>query len=134
MTLYVDSSALVKRYVDEARSDDARRWLFADPQWVTANHTHPEVYRVISFQAPEGSLTEALDAFEDDWNRTLVVGLDDDLCRRAAALAVTTGTRTLDALHLAAAEAAGGRSVPFLTFDVRQATAARSLGFTVLGA
>ncbi|MGH9168346.1 MAG: type II toxin-antitoxin system VapC family toxin [Acidimicrobiia bacterium] len=133
MTLYVDSSALVKRYVDEARSDDARRWLFADPQWVTANHTYPEVYRVISFQAPEGSLTEALDAFEDDWNRTLVVGLDDDLCRRAAALAVTTGTRTLDALHLAAAEAAGGRSVPFLTFDVRQATAARSLGFTVLG-
>lgn len=48
-------------------------------------------------------------------------------------LADMTNTKTLDALHLAAAERAGGRAVPFLTFDLRQAVAARSLGFTVLG-
>jgi predicted nucleic acid-binding protein len=52
----------------------------------------------------------------------------------AAAIAESTGARTLDALHLAAARRAGGPVVAFLTFDVRQAQAARALGFTVVGA
>jgi predicted nucleic acid-binding protein len=42
-----------------------------------------------------------------------------------------TGARTLDALHLAAAQRIGG-AVPFVTFDVRQAQAARTLGLVVL--
>jgi len=41
--------------------------------------------------------------------------------------------RTLDALHLAALLRVG-REVPLLTFDIRQAQAARSLGISVLGA
>ncbi len=45
-----------------------------------------------------------------------------------------TGSRTLDALRLAAAERADGRSLPFLTFDTRLAQAAGTLGFTVIGA
>jgi predicted nucleic acid-binding protein len=52
----------------------------------------------------------------------------------AAAIAELTGARTLDALHLAAAQRVGGPAVPFLTFDVRQARAARGLGLTVVGA
>lgn len=40
--------------------------------------------------------------------------------------------RTLDALHLAAAQRAGVASL--LTFDLRQAQAARNLGLTVVGA
>ncbi len=39
----------------------------------------------------------------------------------------------LDALHLAAVQRVGGPAVPLLTFDVRQAQAARSLGLTVVG-
>jgi predicted nucleic acid-binding protein len=41
--------------------------------------------------------------------------------------------RTLDALHLATAQQLQVPALPFLTFDLRQAQAARSLGFTVLG-
>jgi predicted nucleic acid-binding protein len=41
--------------------------------------------------------------------------------------------RTLDALHLAAAERAGGGTLVFVTYDIRQAQAARSLGWPVLG-
>ncbi len=41
--------------------------------------------------------------------------------------------RTLDALHLAAARRLGPGSTCLLTFDIRQAQAARSLGMTVLG-
>jgi hypothetical protein len=36
-------------------------------------------------------------------------------------------------MHLAAAERAGAGALPFLTYDVRQAQAARSLGRTVVG-
>ena len=48
-------------------------------------------------------------------------------------MGVVTGCRTLDALHLAAAERSGGRSLPIVTFDRRLAQAARSVGFTVIG-
>ena len=41
--------------------------------------------------------------------------------------------RTLDALHLAAAERAGGPELTFVTFDTRLAEAARAMGFPVAG-
>ena len=133
MTLYVDSSALAKRYVDEADSDHAESLLLSDTSWVTANHTYVEVclalHRLLGEE--EGRIARA--GFERDWRRILVVALDDPVCRRAAALGTMTGSRTLDALHLAAAERAGTRSVPIVTFDLRLAQPARSLGFTVLG-
>jgi predicted nucleic acid-binding protein len=79
-------------------------------------------------------LVEALDVFTADWERMIVVELDREIYSRAADIAITLGVRTLDALHLAAAQRAGAHALPFLTFDVRQANAARSLGWTVLGA
>ncbi len=133
MTRYIDSSALVKRYVDEPGSDAGRRLLLEDPDWVTANHTITEVVRTLHRVLDERSFEEARDALERDWGRTIVVALDDSLCRRAGVLATLTGARTLDALHLAAAERVGGRSLAFLTFDVRQAAAARTLGLPVIG-
>ena len=65
--------------------------------------------------------------------RTFVVALDETVSRRAAELGIASGSRALDALHLAAAERAGGRSLPVFTFDIRLAQAARSLGFPVVG-
>ena len=53
-------------------------------------------------------------------------------CDIAADIAEMTGARTLDALHLAAARRLGGAAVPFVTFDVRQAQVARTLGLAVL--
>ena len=52
----------------------------------------------------------------------------------AADIAEMTGARTLDAFHLAAATRVASRELVFLTFDVRQAVAARQLQFLVLGA
>ena len=45
MTLYVDSSALLKRYVAETDSDTAERYLLSDTAWLTARHTSAEVRR-----------------------------------------------------------------------------------------
>lgn len=134
MTLYVDSSAMIKRYVAEDDSDAADATLLADPDWVTGRHSFVEVGLAIHRRLGEIERRVATAAFERDWQRTFVVALDDVVCRRAAELGITTGSRSLDALHLAAAERAGGRSVPIVTFDVRLAQAARSLGFGVIGA
>jgi predicted nucleic acid-binding protein len=72
-------------------------------------------------------------AFRADWDRMHVVELDIPTCERAGDLAETLHLRTLDALHLAAAERAGAGALSFVTYDLRQAQAARSLGWRVLG-
>ena len=134
MTLYTDSSALIKRYVAEEESDAADAVMLADPEWVTGRHTFVEVMLAIHRRLGDAERRTASAAFGRDWERTFVVALDDAVCRRAAELGIATGARSLDALHLAAAERAGGRSLPIVTFDVRLGAAARALGFGVIGA
>jgi len=45
VSLYLDSSALLKRYVDEPDSDEANALLASDPSPLTARHTIVEVRR-----------------------------------------------------------------------------------------
>lgn len=131
--LYVDSSAFLKRYVEEADSERAEAYLLADDQWLTARHTRIEVRRNLAVLLRGRALESARAGFEEDWLRTYVVALDDATCDLAAEIAEATGARTLDALHLAAARRVGTAGLAFLTFDVRQAQAARGLGITVIG-
>ena len=133
MSLYVDTSALLKRYVEEDESAACEKLLLADPSWVTARYTWVEVLRTLSrlLHGPERARVRHL--FRTDWSRMLVVELDATTCERAGDFAETLQVRTLDALHLAAAERAGGGALPFVTYDLRQAQAARSLGWAVLG-
>jgi predicted nucleic acid-binding protein len=129
--LYVDTSALLKRYLDEPERDRCEHHLLADPDWVTARHTLIEVRRNLARLLDDGPLRQALDLFARDWDRCAVVELDAITCDRAAEIAEATGARTLDAMHLAAAMRVGG-GLGFLTFDLRQAVAARALGLAVL--
>jgi len=133
VTVYVDSSALTKKYVAEPDSGDARALLLGDLEWVTANHTYVEVRLALARRLAHENLSTAVETFERDWDRMLVVPLSESVCRRAAEIGTRIGVRTLDALHLAAAERAGGTANPIATFDVRLAEAARVLRFTVIG-
>jgi uncharacterized protein len=133
VSLYLDSSALLKRYVDEPDSADCERILAADAIWITGRHTWVEVVRNLARLVSGREQARLLRAFRDDWNRINVVELDQTTIDGAAEIAKAYGVRTLDALHLAAAQRVGGTSVPFVTFDVRQAQAARAMGMTVLG-
>lgn len=133
MTTYVDTSALLKRYVDEPDSDQANELLAADPALVTARHTIVEVRRNLAQILSPTDATAARATFAGDLGSLAVVELDAATCELAATVGEQTGVRTLDALHLGAALRLG-TAVTFLTFDVRQAQAARALGFTVAGA
>ncbi len=132
MTLYVESSAFVKLYLREPDADTCERILVADPDWVSARHTVVEVRRNIARALRGQALEAARRQFADDWRRVRIVELDVATCEMAAGLAEETGVRSLDALHVAAARHAGGG--PVLTYDLRLAQAARSLGMTVIGA
>jgi hypothetical protein len=134
LSLYVDSSALLKRYVDEPDSGAADSILRSDPSLVTARLTVVEVRRNLGRLLAERDLAAARASFTNDLGAFSIVELDEVTCEGAATIAEVTGVRTLDAVHLAAAQRVGGPAVTFLTFDARQAQAARGLGFTVLGA
>lgn len=134
MSLYVDSSALLKRYVDEPDSNSADSVLRSDPSLLTARHTVVEVRRNLTRLLDERDAAAARSAFLRDLSAFSIIELDAATCDTAADIAEMTGVRTLDALHLAAAHRVGGPSVPFLTYDLRQAQAARGLGFPVVGA
>ncbi len=132
MTLYVDSSALMKRYVDEPDSSLADDLLVADPGLATGRHTVVEVRRNLARLLGGRALATARNEFDRDLGSFAIVELDAETCEMAAVLAEQTGARSLDALHLAAAQRVGGTTVTVVTFDVRQAQAARNLGFTVV--
>jgi predicted nucleic acid-binding protein len=133
VTLYVDSSAWLKRYVAESDSDIAEQYLLSDPVWATARHTWVEVRRNLGRLLAGDELTAAQRYFANDFRRTNVVELDEATCLLAGQIAEVSLLRTLDALHLAALRRLGP-GVPLLSFDIRQAQAARALAIPVLGA
>jgi predicted nucleic acid-binding protein len=134
VSTYVDSSALLKRYVEEADSVAADALLRADGALLTARHTIVEVRRNLARLLSGRDLAAARAAFADDLASISIIELDEATCESAASIAETTGVRTLDALHLAAAQRVAEPGVGFLTFDLRQAQAARALGLMVVTA
>jgi predicted nucleic acid-binding protein len=134
VSTYVDSSALLKRYVDEVDSAAADTLLRADPALLTARHTIVEVRRNLARLLSGGDLVAARTAFADDMRSVSIIELDAATCESAAMISEATGVRTLDALHLAAAQRISVPGVGFLTFDLQQAQAARALGLTVVTA
>lgn len=134
MSVYVDSSALLKRYVEEPDSAAADALLRAGGALLTARHTIIEVRRNLSRLLSGRDLAAARAAFADDLRSISIIELDESTCETAATIAETMGVRTLDALHLAAAQRVSEPGVGFVTFDLRQAQAARVLGLTVVTA
>jgi len=82
VSLYLDSSALLKRYVDEADSADCDQILAADASWITGRHTWIEVIRNLARLLTGPEQARLLRAFRSDWNRISVVELDLDPVRR----------------------------------------------------
>ena len=133
MTTYVDSSALLKRYVDEPDSTVAERLLRSDPVLVTSWITLIETRRNLSRLLTGLALRDAKDQFTADLDAFALVAVDETVCRAAAQIAEQLAVGSLDAIHRASAQRLVIPSLPFLTFDLRRAQAARSLGFSVLG-
>ncbi|MGQ0642183.1 MAG: type II toxin-antitoxin system VapC family toxin [Gemmatimonadaceae bacterium] len=133
MSVYLDSSAFLKLYLEESNSEAAADLLGADDEWVTARHSQVEVRRSLTRQLTGPALQAAREEFDRHWRSTAIVELTAEVCEAAADVAEVTGARTLDALHLGAARAVEGGVMPIVTFDLRLARAGRALGWTILG-
>jgi len=132
MTVALDTSALVKRYLLEAGHELVNSTLGADRSWCASALCRTEVqlalHRIAGSQSEQRSLWTA---FQDDWEAVSVVPLDDRCLARAVEIGAMFQLRTTDALHLAAADRLP-RPLTYLTFDSHQIPAALSLGFDVV--
>jgi uncharacterized protein len=132
VTLYVDSSALLKRYVDEHDSDAAIELMTTDPVIVTSRITEIEVRRNLARLLDAPSLDAARRQFAVDLDAFALMSVDATICNDAARIAEQTLCGSLASVHLASAARAGSSTI-VLTFDIRQAAAARSIGLSVVG-
>jgi hypothetical protein len=131
VTLFLDTSALVKRYRAERGTAAVLAAMDHDPRWVVSAVATAEA-RIAFCAAWSGSVPEAiLDRLAADLDRCLIVPVDHECISRAADLGCAHAVRTLAAIHLAAAGRLP-RPLTFVTFDQRQVAAARALGFEVL--
>ena len=132
MVLYVDSSALLKRYVNEHDSAAAVDLMSSDSVLATCRITEVEIRRNLARLLSPADALAAKQTFLDDLDAFALIAIDATTCNEASRIAEQTGCRSLDALHLASALRAG-QTTTLLTFDTRQAQAARSLGLAVIG-
>lgn len=125
---YLDSSAIVKFAVAEPESEALQAWreqLTTDDVLMTCELAVAEVLRAV--RRVDGDVTVALahlDALEQ-------LTMDRDLMLAAGGVP-PAGIRTLDAIHLAAAQAVGDDLAGLVTYDDRLTTAAQADGLTTL--
>ncbi len=122
----------MKRYVDEHDSNAAIELMNSDPVLVTSRLTEVEVRRNLARLLNGDILDAQRQALSVDLDAFALVGLDPTTMNEAARIGEQTLCRSLDAIHLGAAMRSG-RTTTVLTFDVRQARAAREVGLNVIG-
>lgn len=134
MTTYVDSSALLKRYIQEPDSEYATALIDADEVLATSWLTVVEVRRSLAKLLSGTDLGRANEVAHEDIDKMALVLPDSTTWLAAAEIGAALKVRSLDALHLACAQRLRIPALRFVTFDIRQAIAARALGFSVVGA
>lgn len=127
MLVYLDSSAIVKLVQREEESRDLMTFLAESGERVTSVIATVEVLRATRRTA---SSTRALRRAGEVLDGLGLVELDLSIRARAAAIE-PTGLRTLDAIHVATAIDLGDDVSAFVTYDDRQADAARRAGLNV---
>ncbi|MGH2973479.1 MAG: PIN domain-containing protein [Solirubrobacterales bacterium] len=125
MTAYVDASALVKLVVEEAESAALRPFLDGFDVLATSRVAVVEVGR-----AAWRHSAIATDRAAEVLDVVVLVELDATLAGGSAGVAPDS-LRTLDAIHLASAQALAEDLQVFVTYDLRLAAAARALGLGV---
>ena len=135
MTLYLDTSSLVKLYVAEPGSDAVRGLMAQASVVATSGIAYPEARAALARRRREraltaGAFTRAKRAFEDDWTKYLAVEVSASVCREAGELAERYRLRGYDAVHLASyleiARGAGVTETQFSSFDNRLNRAAET--------
>jgi hypothetical protein len=132
MTLFVDTSALVRRYIQGPGRDMVLEAMAEDPDWCASALCRSETLLALHRLAVTPSQHERTwGRLRDDWDAFVVIPVDDRCLAHAVELGATYGLRTVDAVHLAAADRLPRPGATYLTYDRHQIPAAAGLGFEV---
>lgn len=126
--LYLDASALVKRYIAEDGSDAVLAAMDNSDAWAICRIGFVETFRAVALAGGQ----KAVKRVEGEWLAFNVIEVDSALATHAAKLTLATELRSLDALHLAAALLLPPDGLTVATWDVRLHRAARGEGLTTL--
>ena len=141
MILYLDTSALIKIYVEETGSEAVRSAVEAADAVATHSIAYPETRAALARLRRERRLSDEAfaqvkRAFADAWPSFVRVKAEEPLLLRAGELAELLALRGYDSVHLAAGEyvriQSGGSQVVFGCFDDRLRHAAGLLGLKAL--
>jgi predicted nucleic acid-binding protein len=141
LTVYLDTSSLVKLYVAEPGSDVVRKLVDAATVVATSSIAYTETRAALARRRRERVLRPAAFAsakktFESEWSKYFTIEVTSALCRQAGEFAERYRLRAYDSVHLAAfaelAREAGVRETRFSSFDTALNRAARSLGRMLL--
>jgi predicted nucleic acid-binding protein len=134
MMLYVDSSALAKKYVLEPGSDRLLKLLAQSGMAVTSKLAYPEILAGLNRKRREKGITEkdyrdALVEFESDWLALLIIEFQDELLPLIRQLTAKHALKGADAVHLASAlwiQKAVKEKVSFVASDIQLLRAAKA--------
>ena len=121
---YLDASAIVKLVIDEPGSSTLLQWYHESERVVTSRIGLVETRRAVARRDHDHDQLEAV------LDRIAVFELDEDIGLRAGSI-VPASVRSLDAIHIATALAIPVLDA-FVTYDDRQASAARAAGLPVV--
>jgi uncharacterized protein len=130
LILYLDASALVKRYLDEEGSAAVLVAMAPEAKWSMCRVGYAETARAVAL----GGEPAGVERLRREWSLFDIVEISQSLVEHAADLAVSTGLRALDAMHLAAALTLPPAELTFATWDARLHRAARARGLRTLPA
>jgi uncharacterized protein len=138
--LYLDASALVKRYIQEIASQDVNTWIETADMVVTGLLTRVEVAAAIAragrmkLITPNETLA-ALRQFRSEWESFHRLPITENTVVRGDGLAVEYNLRCYDATHLACAliwQETLGMPVTLASFDNQLNEAARGVQMACL--
>lgn len=141
MILYLDTSALVKLFVEETHSDRVRGAAARSSLIVTHLVAYAEACaafaRLAQSRMDKTLFTRLRRGLDRHWPEWEIVAVDEALVRRAGELAAHHRLRGYDSVHLAAVEAVHGASrgraeFRLAVFDTKLARAATTAGFPLL--
>ena len=133
MILYLDTSALVKLYVEEPLSQELTAVVAEAEAVATSLLAYAESRAAFARARREARLSAQMyrrivEAFIEDWPRYISVEVTDRIVKDAGDLAASRALRGYDALHLASALSLSKQvtaSVSFLAFDRALSLAAK---------
>ncbi|MDN5941706.1 MAG: type II toxin-antitoxin system VapC family toxin [Nitrospira sp.] len=133
MMLYLDTSAMVKLYVEESMSSEVAGAVEEAEAVATSLIAYAEARAAFARARREARLSaqayrHVVQEFIEDWSRFVVVEVTDRIVKHAGDLAAQRALHGFDALHLASALNLRDRltiPVTFLAFDQELTLAAK---------